>query len=126
MTDATAIFAFGLFLTSVGLMTLAYFFRRPAVAIGAFGSWLVTGLVLYNVSTATYDIYWGLFWLCVLMSIICLLEGFVLRPKLSEQEPEEVDESEWDRFNKRHESFTEKLNRRRAMVRSRRIKSGGE
>lgn len=89
MTTATAIFLFVLIFLSLALMTMGYIFRRPAMALAAGIAWLIFGLYSYSLSAATWDIYYGLFWLGLGMLFVCLLEGFILRPKEEQQEPQE-------------------------------------
>ena len=70
-------------------MTLAYVFRRPALAMGAVIGWLLAALHSYSLSVVMWDIYYGVFWLGLGMFFVCLLEGFILRPKDEQQESTE-------------------------------------
>lgn len=79
---------------SVALMTLAYYTRRPAIAIGAGLAWLIFGVYNYTLFLVEWDINYVLFIFGVIMFFTCLIEGFVLKPKPENQEMEEDD---WDK-----------------------------
>lgn len=116
MTTANAIFIVALLFMSVGLMVAGYYFKRPAIALGAAGSWLVTALYTYTLSTALWDINYGLFWLCILMGIVAALEGFTLRPDKSEQTPEEQAQDDTERHIQAYEKRRSDLNRLKRMT----------
>ena len=67
--------------TSVGIMILAilmmavgYQWRKPAMAIASGMAWIIAGLINYNLSVGLWDIYYGVFWFCIGMTIISIME----------------------------------------------------
>lgn len=105
---------------SVSLMSLGYFFRRPALAIGGAVAWLVTGVVNYQwMTTGGWgDIHFGLFWVCIALFLTSLLEGFVLRPRAEQMEPEEEDEDFYERMNRFRGRLPRRGSSRRPRARS--------
>jgi membrane protein implicated in regulation of membrane protease activity len=92
------------------LMIMAYVFRRPALAIIDSVIWLMFGIYSLSLSVATWDIYYGLFVVGVAMFLVAIFEGFILRPRRSQTEPEEEFwDSEADDYAKRRAEFRGKI-----------------
>lgn len=89
------------------LTIMGYRFRRPSLGFAGSGIWIIFAVFSLGYSTATWDIYFGMFWLGIALAIVVALETFVLRPKKSEEEPEErVGWDEYaDKWEKRRESM---------------------
>ena len=102
----------------ISLMLAGYYTRRPAVAIGASAAWLLFGLWTLSLSTATWDIYYLEFMLGILLFIVCILEGWTLRPKVKNEEPEEDywDEGWQNNYFERREQFQKRLPRNRVVL----------
>lgn len=96
---------------AVILMTLGYFFRRPAVAIGSAVAWLIFGLYSRSLSTVTWDIYYVMFILGVCMFFVAFIEGIVLQPKVEDMEPEE------DLWDEEREEYVKQRKRIRETMR---------
>ena len=103
MTTAEAILISALIFMSVSLMGIGYMFHRPAFAVGASGGWMLVGIAAYNLSTATWDLYYGMFWLGIVLVIVSALEAMVVKTGKEEQEVEEEDS--YDRLLKRQEKY---------------------
>lgn len=80
---------------AVCLMTLGYIFKRPAMALGASGAWLIAGLAAYNSSTVAWDMYYGMFWFCMALVIASAFEAFYAKEKPIPPEPPQSDEEKW-------------------------------
>ena len=104
-------------LLPLGLMVIAYWTRRPAIAIGGAIAWVSFAYWNYTLYTALWDIYFILFWLGIGMTITTLLEGFVLRPKPDQMEPEEADEDTFEDYAARRARFDQTLRNRRRLAR---------
>jgi len=115
MTTANAIFTVGIILMALGLMVAAYTFRRPAVAFGSCGVWVILAVFSYGFSISLWDPFYILFWISIALVIISAMEGVVLRPK-KEDVPEDVNrtESNWQRSNERYANFQAQLDLRRS------------
>lgn len=92
---------------ALGLLLMAYIFKRPSLAFASLIAWIVLAVETYTLSTGAWDIYYGLFWLCILMIVISGLEGWTLRPKNKDETPEEKyweSDNKWDDYWKRTQS----------------------
>lgn len=101
---------------ALGLMVLAYQYKRPAMALGGSGAWLVAAVTAYIASAALWDAYYGMFWFCVLMIVVAAFEALYCKEKKSE--PEEEKKSEWDNWIDDMETRRDKYDRIRALRRT--------
>jgi len=109
VVGGTNMFLIALALMAIALTGTGYWTRRPAIGFGAAGMWLILGLYSYTLTAGAWDIYYGLFWIGIALTIVVALESFVLRPKRSEEEVEE--KVGWDEFGKRLENYRSRTNR---------------
>ncbi len=101
-------------------MALGYIFKRPAMALGASGAWLIAGLAAYNSSTATWDMYYGMFWFCVALIIVSAFEAFYAKEKPAPPEPPKSDDEKWaEDIESRRARFDRMRGLRRTQPRSR-------
>jgi magnesium-transporting ATPase (P-type) len=104
MDVGLAIVAFVLVFLALALMFMALMFKRPAIAWSSMLPWIVFGFFIKTqLSTADYDIYYWIFWLCVLgLPLLCMTEALLLRPKKVEDKqdfyPDEADQmaKDWE------------------------------
>lgn len=116
MTTAIAIFMVGLIFMAVALMATGYMFKRPALALGSSGAWLVMALVSYTISTALWDVFYGLFWFGILMIVVSGFEAFYVKEK---PEPEEIIRQGWEEFASKMEERRDSIDRVRSLRRVR-------
>jgi hypothetical protein len=97
MDVGLAIIAFVFVFLALALMFMALMFKRPSLAWAAMLPWIVFGFFIKaQLSTADYDIYYWIFWLCVLgLPLLCMTEALILRPKRAEEKQDfYLDEGE--------------------------------
>lgn len=109
---------------ALGLLTLAYVVRRPALGFGSAMVWWIGGVHSYTLAVG-FDIYYYLFWACMGLGIVAILEGLSLRPKASDLTQEEramdkdapdslgYDDESWERHNKNMATRRRAMDRRR-------------
>lgn len=102
---------------AIGLMALAYCFKRPAMALAASGAWIVAATVAYITSAAAWDSYYGMFWFCILMIVVAAFEALYCKEK--KQEPEENEREEWEEYASNLEERRERIDRVRNLSRVR-------
>ena len=118
---------------AIVLMIAGYATKRMILAYAACGFWLLAGLQARTVSTISatgvWDIYYGLFFLCIGFIIISALEGMSLRTKVEVKAEEEIDEDEAEQNEqiKQLKSDMDRVNRpvnsmRRAIRGKRRVR----
>lgn len=73
------------------MMVVAYHFRKPAMAIGAAMLWVIAGLIHYDLSTATWDVYYGVFWFTIAMGIVSIMETLSVVITKKQQEKDDID-----------------------------------
>lgn len=115
MTTANAIFAVGIILMGLGLMASGYAFKRPAIAFGSAGVWIILAVFSYGFSITMWDPFYILFWISILLVIVAAMEGMVLRPK-KQDTPEDIDESRknWEQVSQRYADFRAQIELRRS------------
>lgn len=108
MTDALLL---PLIILCLGLTAIGYFLRNTAWAYAGGGAWVIFGLFCYAESTAQWDIYYSIFWLCLGIAIISFLQPAIFpTSQLEENLLDAQDIAEDDRFNKEAEAMDRKLN----------------
>lgn len=108
MTDALLL---PLILLCLGLTGIGYFLRNTALAYAGGGAWVIFGLFSYAASSAQWDIYYSLFWLCLGIAIISFLQPAIFpTSKLEEDMLDAQEIAEDERFNKESEIMDKKLN----------------
>jgi hypothetical protein len=96
-----------LIIMALGL-TLAGFLRENKIlAFGGAGAWMVLGGYAYTRFTTAWDVYYGLFFLCMALVIVCSLEPVLMREK---PEPE-VEEDRYDRLGKKMAKYDERMSK---------------
>ena len=65
--------SFILVMVALTLTIMGYTLKRPALGFAASGFWVIFALFSYSLSTAVWDIYFGIFWISIAIAIICLL-----------------------------------------------------
>lgn len=95
-------------LMSLGLMIVGYAFKRQGLVFGAVGGWMLLAICSYTLSTAMWDIYYGLFWLGVGLVFVSALEAMFIGMK---DEPEEEPQDSVDRFITKQENYQKKVDR---------------
>lgn len=89
------VFFLALILLALGLTisTFALKSGRTILAFASAGAWVILGVYSYTQSTATWDIYYALFWLSMGMVLVCVLVPAVLREKKEEDiSADDIDE----------------------------------
>lgn len=94
----------------LGLMLIAFAFKRQGIAFGAIGGWIILGVYAYTQQTGVWDIYYGLWWLSMGMVFVMGLEAWALRSKEEEVEVEEEDDA-ITTYTKKAEAQKEKMDR---------------
>ena len=109
---------------SLVLSIMGYNLKRPAIGFAGAGMWIIFALFSYSLSTAVWDIYFGIFWVGIALSIVIGLETFVLRPKLKDDELyNALDHDSWEDYGEKMEKYRDGLDRaRRPTNRERRIR----
>jgi len=108
---------FALIFLPLALMALAWAFRKQAFAFAAVGGWIVLAVYAYTQSVATWDVYFGLFWVSIGFLIIVALEAMALveRPDKQPTNLELVGgKTSTDRYIEKQEAYRErqeKMNR---------------
>lgn len=83
-----------LMFASLACTISAYAFRKPPVAFLGAGLWALLGFFAFTLSTSISpiqitDIYMGLFWLSMMMTIVSMFEPAIMKaPSIDEPEPE--------------------------------------
>ena len=88
MTTAEAIILFVCVFVAVSLMIAGSIRNNPFWAIGAFPAWILFSALGFMTSTATWDFYYFMGWIGIMMFFGCALEAILVRPKKVKQEPE--------------------------------------
>lgn len=115
MTTADAIFILGLLFMSIGLMSIAWTFKKPPFAFGAIGGWILLAVFTYGLSAGPWDIYYGMFWFSIGLMIVSALESMTLTNR-TEEPPIEEKKDRIDRYLDRVEAMQERQARyRRAL-----------
>lgn len=111
MEDDMVLFA--LIFLPLALMGLAILGKLRAVMFAAVGAWFIIGVYSYTLSTATWDIYYTLFWLCMGLGLVSAFLSMITLGGEKEEKPKEgdVEEDSLDRVIKRQEKHAEKLER---------------
>lgn len=94
---------------ALGLLALAYSFRKQALAFGAVGAWMLLAAYTYEKSTALGDFYYIAFWVSIGLMIVTALLAMALRDKVETTEGKA--ETAEDRMIKRQEEYAEKRER---------------
>ena len=115
-------YALMLALLAVILMVSGIAFRKVISAYAAAGLWFLAGLQAYTVSgtpiSGTWDIYYGLFFLCMGFTIVSGFEAFSLRPKKEAEEEMEDEDIEFEQNIREMKSDMDKVNRPMNKMRS--------
>jgi magnesium-transporting ATPase (P-type) len=88
MTTAEAIILFVCVFVAVVLMIAGSIRRNPFWAIGAFPAWILFAALGFMTSTTTWDFYYFMGWVGIMMFFGCALEAILVRPKKEKQEDE--------------------------------------
>jgi len=112
MSTAQAIMLLGLIALPIGLMAAGYIFKRIGLLFSAVGAWILFAVYCYGISSALWDVYYGLFWLGIAMAIVSAVESMSIRG--GGEETEEV--SAIDRQIKRMKEHDEKMGKYRDML----------
>lgn len=102
-----------LIILAIGFMVLSYVFKRMEMMFAGAGAWIVLGFYAFTRSESSSpaqitDIYMGLFWLCIGLTITCALLPMAMRQKPGMLEPE-APEDESDRMSKEYEEFEKEM-----------------
>lgn len=99
---------------AVALMALAYAFKRPAMALGATGVWIIFAVQSYTLSTALWDIYYTVFFVGIGVGLISLFEAMSLRGKTKDEEEEQEEEEEkssLDKYMENQEKIMQRMDK---------------
>jgi hypothetical protein len=87
-----------LILLPIALLTLAYVFKRPTLTWASAICWVVLSVYSYQQATkplwTTVDIYNILFLVSVLMTLFCVIESMLMRPRREDGEPDPLSSDE--------------------------------
>jgi len=72
----------------IGLMIMGYVFKRQGLSFGAVGGWILLAVYAYGLSATQWDVYYGIFWLGIAMTIVSAVEAMSIRVKSEEVEEE--------------------------------------
>lgn len=78
-----------LIILALGLTLSGFLKQNKVLAFGGSGAWMVLGAYAYTKFTTVWDVYYGLFFLCMALVIVCSLEPVLMREKPIEPEPED-------------------------------------
>ena len=76
------------------MMVISYQWRKPHLSIGAAMCWVLASLIHYNLSTAAWDIYYGVFWFAIAMGIVSIMETLYVVRTNKAQEKDDIDTKE--------------------------------
>lgn len=109
-----SMFQLGLIVLALGFTVSGYIFRKSALAYAAAGCWVLLGFFAFQLSSSSNptqitDVYMGLFWLCMMLTIVCILEPSIMK------EPSKVLEDEdnltdMDRLAAEYDEMHQKMN----------------
>lgn len=95
-----------LIMLAMGLLTLAFIFKVPALFLASAAMWVVDAAYFITVqSVSSWDLYYDVGLLCIGVAFICLIEMLVTGlSKPDKEEPEEEDtvtkqEKQWEKAN---------------------------
>jgi hypothetical protein len=93
---------------ALGLTIISFYLRKSVLATGAGLSWILLGFQSYGMSSAANpgeitDVYMGLFWMCIIMCIVCIFEAVYMRPKNEIGEEAALDFTETEKLEEEYE-----------------------
>jgi len=94
MTTAEAIVLIGLIFIAISLLVVGHRMRWQALIYGAVGFWIISAVVAYGIAGGAWGVYYGVFFFCIGMSIVSVIDTLVARPKTVEDRKAEIKESE--------------------------------
>lgn len=80
----------GLIGIAVCLLIIGHKMRWQALIYGAVGFWIIAAVIAYGIAAGAWGAYYGIFFFCVGMSIVSVLDTLVARPKTEEDRKEEI------------------------------------
>lgn len=88
-------------ISAVGLTLVGYTIKRVVIAAGGAFGWLLVGLWGYNQSTATWDLFYGLFWFGIGLFLAIVVD--LIWMIVQQQNQEAREEMQMEQTEKRDE-----------------------